>query len=487
MKKIGILLVGIFSFLCSNAQTDIDALRYSSTQNWGTARNMGVGGIFGTVGGDVSCMSSNPAGLARFSSNEIIVSPSFLFNNNSATLFGNSTSENNFKFGLAGFGMVIAPKILNGNATFGIGLNKQANFNEQTFISGYNTQNSILDNYANILQGKDVNSAENDYPFDASMAFLSELIKVDTPSAYNYSSIVKNGQVEQQITLQKSGGIDELTLSGSGKINDYLYVGATFGLPSVNYTENYLYRENDIRDSTEGFNTFTQENYLNTKGIGFNLKMGIIAIPQKNIRLSIAFHTPTLMRLSDSYINTLTSDFTTFTFDATSPEGAFDYKLVTPWKLQTGFSFVHPNFGLIGFEYELNNPSKAKFKFKDNDPSSKIYEAELNQNIADKYTWTQTLKGGIEGKWKNMRIRAGVQAQGSAFADAFKPSAAKQFNFLYSGGLGYKGKKISIDAAYLRGKQGETFVPYSRNDNTTPVANIDKTIQNITFSVGYKF
>ncbi|MBL0080296.1 MAG: hypothetical protein IPP53_14665 [Bacteroidetes bacterium] len=214
--------------------------------------------------------------------------------------------------------------------------------------------------------------------------------------------------------------------------------------------------------------------------------MGFLAIPHKNIRLSVAFHTPTLLRLSDSYINILNSDFTTFTFDAESPEGAFDYKVVTPWKLQTGASFVHPNFGLIGIEYELSNPSKAKFKFDDNDPSSKILEADLNQNIAQKYDWSQTIKVGLESKWKNMRFRAGMQAQSSPFSDVFKPKTDKNFNFLYSGGLGYKGKKFSIDAAYARGKQTSTFVPYSRNSDT-PIAAIESIQQNITISVGYKF
>ena len=168
------------------------------------------------------------------------------------------------------------------------------------------------------------------------------------------------------------------------------------------------------------------------------------------------------------------------------PEGAFDYKVVTPWKLQTGASFVHPNFGLIGIEYELSNPSKAKFKFDDNDPSSKILEADLNQNIAQKYDWSQTIKVGLESKWKNMRFRAGMQAQSSPFSDVFKPKTDKNFNFLYSGGLGYKGKKFSIDAAYARGKQTSTFVPYSRNSDT-PIAAIESIQQNITISVGYKF
>lgn len=487
MRKIILLGILINCLVHLNAQTDLDALRYSTTQNWSTARNISTGGIFGTIGGDMSCMSSNPAGLARFTSNEFTISPSFIFNNSSAHFFNNTANDHKFNVGLAGFGAVISPSKLDGKGTFGFALNKQANFNHSIFISGYNDKNSILDFYANTLQGQDITVAENNYPFDASMAFLSELIAVDTPFGLNYSSIIKKGNIEQQMTIDRKGGLDELTFSGSGKINEKIYIGATFGLPLVNYSENYLYRENDINDSTEFFNSFTQENYLNTDGFGFNLKMGIMAIPQQNIRLSVAFHTPTLLKLSDSYFNTLNSDFTTFTFSAESPEGAFDYKVVTPWKLLAGGAFIHPKFGFIGIEYELSNPSKAKFKFDDNDPNSKVLEANLNQNIAQKYDWSQTIKVGVESKLKNIRFRAGMQAQSTPFAENFKPNTIKNFNFIYSGGLGYKGKKFSIDAAYAHGKETANFIPYAKNDNATPVAIINNVNQNITLSVGYKF
>jgi hypothetical protein len=85
-----------------------------------------------------------------------------------------------------------------------------------------------------------------------------------------------------------------------------------------------------------------------------------------------------------------------------------------------------------------------------------------------------------------MRFRAGMQAQSSPFSDVFKPKTDKNFNFLYSGGLGYKGKKFYIDGSYSRGKQTSTFVPYSRNSDT-PIAAIENIQQNITISVGYKF
>ena len=119
MKKVLLLCFAFVNIYWLNAQTDIDALRYSTTQNWGTARNIGTGGIFGTIGGDMSCMSSNPAGLARFTSNEFTISPAFIFGNNNVDYFNNKTSDNKFNVGLAGFGAVISPSKLEGKASFG--------------------------------------------------------------------------------------------------------------------------------------------------------------------------------------------------------------------------------------------------------------------------------------------------------------------------------------------------------------------------------
>ena len=51
------------------AQNDLDAFRFSQT-NWeGTARFMGAGGAFSAIGGDFSCLNTNPAGIGVFINN----------------------------------------------------------------------------------------------------------------------------------------------------------------------------------------------------------------------------------------------------------------------------------------------------------------------------------------------------------------------------------------------------------------------------------
>ena len=52
------------------AQSAIDAYRFSQPDLRGTARFMGMGGAFGALGGDLSTLSQNPAGIGVYRSNE---------------------------------------------------------------------------------------------------------------------------------------------------------------------------------------------------------------------------------------------------------------------------------------------------------------------------------------------------------------------------------------------------------------------------------
>jgi len=95
MRKIlGLIFIAFTIQL--QAQTAADALRYSLLEVGGTARTVGVGGGIGALGADYSVLSTNPAGLAAFRTNEFVVTPS-VFNSKTSSLLengsGNSANE----------------------------------------------------------------------------------------------------------------------------------------------------------------------------------------------------------------------------------------------------------------------------------------------------------------------------------------------------------------------------------------------------------
>ena len=89
MKKISLIISAIlFVSAISFSQNVDDALRYSQVFYGGTARFMSMGGAFTALGGDISSLSQNPAGLGVFRSSEITLTPQLMYNKTSASFNG---------------------------------------------------------------------------------------------------------------------------------------------------------------------------------------------------------------------------------------------------------------------------------------------------------------------------------------------------------------------------------------------------------------
>ena len=73
MKNIYLLitlfLCSFFTYSQSLSYSDI-AVMLSSDDNMGTARYMGLSGAFGALGGDMTAVDINPAGLAVYKNSE---------------------------------------------------------------------------------------------------------------------------------------------------------------------------------------------------------------------------------------------------------------------------------------------------------------------------------------------------------------------------------------------------------------------------------
>ncbi|MEZ4907689.1 MAG: hypothetical protein R2771_08660 [Saprospiraceae bacterium] len=76
MNRLYILLAIVFpSFIY--AQSVEDALRFSRTENFSTARSMGVAGAFGAMGADFGTIGYNPATLGNYWRGEMVFSLDF--------------------------------------------------------------------------------------------------------------------------------------------------------------------------------------------------------------------------------------------------------------------------------------------------------------------------------------------------------------------------------------------------------------------------
>ncbi|HNJ59482.1 MAG TPA: aromatic hydrocarbon degradation protein, partial [Chitinophagaceae bacterium] len=148
MKKIYSISLLIIVALKLNAQVPDDALRTAWYTFNGSARNMAIGGVMGSLGGDITAANINPAGLGLFKTKEFILSPGFNLNNNNLLFRGTDTTDkkNSFNYGTIGF---VFGKPNNPNyskftsSAFSISVNQLANYNNSIQFKGFNNFSSF--------------------------------------------------------------------------------------------------------------------------------------------------------------------------------------------------------------------------------------------------------------------------------------------------------------------------------------------------------
>ena len=150
MKKIVVFFLSSIGLVVS-AQTPDEALRTAwFTQN-GTARMMAVGGVMGSLGGDITANHVNPAGLGFYKTHEFVLSPGFLFNNNKFNYRSNDTVTKKSNFGYGTSGIILAGNTNKRSkwtsSAFAISVNQLANYNNNIQYSGKNNVSSFSEKY----------------------------------------------------------------------------------------------------------------------------------------------------------------------------------------------------------------------------------------------------------------------------------------------------------------------------------------------------
>lgn len=495
MKKFLFLSAILAGAWVAHGQTDIEALRFSQTQFTGTSRTAAMGGAMTGLGGDISSLSVNPAGLGQMGISEFTFTGGLSFTGSKTTFLGVERPEDKQAFQVNQAGVVWVPKKNFKNVkNISVGFNYQrlANFNQRFFGRGTNTTSSLTDSYAELLTFDNVDSltAVNDprYRFGPSLAYIGELITRFPGNEY-FSTLEL--PLEQQVVMNRSGSMNDLSIGTGVAVNDYVMFGLSLGMPTIRYEEDYTFREADRDNVTPEFQSWEKRDILRIEGNGINAKLGFIVMPNSNIRLGAAFTTPTRYRMSDLLRTFFRSDFNSYTYDNfNSPsEGIFDYRMITPWRLSVGASGISSKFGIITVDYEVSNPGSARFDFRSNDLDLINIQNDLNDEIRAKYKATHTIRGGLESKIKEKyRVRAGVQYRTSPFANQeTQDDLVKNDMLTITGGLGYRGKTFFVDATYMQMLTDELFVPYFVSFADSPVAQSNFSRGTFMLTVGVKF
>ena len=473
MKKILFSLLIGGSFV-ANAQetTTSDALRYSIENLNGTARFRAMGGAFGAIGGDMSAMNINPAGSSIFNFNQATISLSSFNKSNNANYFGTSNKTNENSLDINQLGAVF---VFNDNNSksgwkkFALGLNYENANNFDDFIisqgvNPYNSMDKYFLNYANVAKGG-AGNLNNTYYEDlnfrkqqAWLVYNSYLLDYNS-SGNNYTSNVPTGgNYYHKNTIEANGYNGKFTMNFSGAYEDKLYLGMNMNFHFTDYVRTSSLYESNNNPVSNTLNNYAItavrfNNELYTYGSGFSMNLGAIYKASNNIRVGLAYETPTWYRLNDELTQSIYTTATngTINFDDYVNPNIVNiyptYKIQTPSKLTASGTFLFGKKGLLSVDYISKNYAKTQFK-----PKNEEIFSSINTQIKNELQDTYELRLGGEYKIKKWSVRGGYRYEQSPY----KVDLAFGDLFSYSGGLGYNFGESKLDISYTNEHRART-------------------------------
>ncbi len=493
MKRFSLLFVALISVASVGFSQNVDdALRYSQIFYGGTARFMSMGGAFTALGGDLSSLSQNPAGIGVFRSSELTISPQ-LFHVKSSASFNGISSDYLYDFNMSQMGIV--GNIINRNGesglltlNFGYSFNRTNNLNQTITIKGISNSSSMADFWVDESTGlyKDQLKAN---AADASLAYNTWII--DTLSGYdfNYGTVYSNygdnppsiyGQsIRRLITYE--GGTAEHALSFGGNYSDKIYFGATLGISTINYISHYEHLESSNTELPSKFTDFNYTYHYENTGTGYSLKLGAIIRPVEELRIGLAFHSPTFYRIHENFYDNITSNFSDGAhYEDSNNTMRYSYALTTPFRALAGLAWQIQKYGLLSVDYEFVDYSTARFS-----QTGDNYDYSVkNMNIKNTLKAANNIRVGGELRLNNLYLRGGYGYYGKAFkqGDVNENQDYRSISF----GTGFREQNIFVDFGFTNLMNTQNYILYSSSAGS-PMASMDVNKNMYTVTFGYKF
>lgn len=549
MKKI-ITVIYTLSFVIGavSAQSVYDGVKIADKDLNGTARFVGMGGAMGALGGDITTMGTNPAGIGIYRSNDVMTSFSYSAYGMESKYEGQKSTIDKNRWSFDNIGVVFATKI--GNQTplryvnFGFNYKRSKSFYKNMSMSG---MMGVVENPSNpgspyyvsqtnsmALQATDAeryvwDNSRQHLDFDNTNRIFSDPDAGWLGALGYQGGLTERDRIDNEPDLyvpflpvepssvfnsREKGGIDQYDFNVSFNINDRVYLGLTIGAYDVDYDKYSGYDESYKRG--EGYSL---ESYNNISGSGFDVKMGLILRPfeYSPFRIGFAVHTPTFYKLTYSTSAIVTNDYRDAktdelkriivdTYDYVG-DMKRDYRLVTPWKYNVSLGYTVGTSLALGAEYEYEDYSTMKFKYSSNDGGGDM-EFE-NAEVKNCLKGEHTFRIGAEYKViPEFAFRLGYNYSSAVFRDEavkYIPSNSlitdtdfsnKRSQSNYTLGIGYRGKMFYADLAYQLSTYKENFYPFYNEFELTqgewtmvtpPATKVTNTRSQVLLTVGMRF
>ena len=531
MKKITYIVISfLFMVSYTYGQGEVEANQFSRNDLNGTARAISMGGAFGALGGDLTGVSINPAGIAVYRSSEIAATAVF---QNESFKADNETNTNN-KFNFRNFGFVgyfptrnpVVPVV-----NFGFSYNKIKSFDREIGAFQADRNTSLMDYMAHVTNsangGAGVDASimefdENDKNYDpflsgapwlSILGYNSYLINPGEGGQNNQYTPLHNETVSNSLYMSERGSIDTYDFTVGTSINNVLNLGVSLSLTDIYYN---LYSQNSEDFSTGANAGYDLRNWLVSEGNGVGVKLGMIYRPINAFRLGLSYQSPTWYSMTDRYSAEIEEnvseyvDVTDYESGTTfSGEKRNDYNFKTPDKWTLSAAAVLSNSMILSVDYELSNYKNMKYSTSSDAyyVSADTYDND-NAYIKEDFKVTSTVRAGLEYRftpqlsgrlgyaWMQNPYDSNFKENGNAMTvgstSAFRMEGDASY---FTGGLGYRFNRFFYaDLAIVYKTQEDDLYSYSNVFNDLGEPYIDAAPYKLTnnsirglLTIGYRF
>jgi len=443
-----------------------DAMRYAQSELNGTARFTAMSGAFGALGGDLSSMNVNPAGSAVIENNQFAFTMGNYNTKNNSNYFRTTNSASNNSFDINQAGGVFVFKTRNPNSdwkklSLAVNYTNTNNYDNTVFSAGTNTNatQSVANYFLNYANGVPLNLLKNSnyatLDNGAQQAFLGyqgyviNPVTDDSNNTLYTSNVRSGGNYYQENSIYSSGYNGKLSFNMATSYKDKVYFGFNLNSHFTDYiqTTNFYESNNNQLDSNYEVKNLSFTNDLHTYGAGFSFQVGAIAKITNEIRLGLAYESPTWYQLYDELSQKLVT-VRSNTNEVLPPDvvnplviNYYDpYDLQTPGSFTGSFAYVFGKTGLISLDYKYKDYSYTQFN-----PANDSYFRALNNTINNTLGSSNEIRVGAEYKVKALSVRGGYRFEESPYNNSATIGDLNSF----SGGLGYNFGAIKLDLAYV--------------------------------------
>ena len=479
----------------AGAQTVYDGASITDKDLNGTARFVSMGGAMNALGGDISTMGTNPAGIGIYRSNDVMVSFGLSNYKTKSDTWDGSYDVSKTRGDFNNIGLVYTTKIGNNTTlrylNFGFNYHRAKSFYSNQRFSG--NLGTTSQTYQMASQAEGISNWGN-APFDDNnvgwlSAFGYEGYVIDPVGDRDNTYVGMYDDGYGKLNVSERGGLDQFDFNMSMNFNDRVYLGLTVGVYDLNYKKYTYYEEAYTGDYTgEGYDL---QGWNRIVGAGVDLKLGAIIRPfaDSPFRVGLAIHTPTFYELDYKTSGYMTStvydstdddlkDYAVDSRDKISSGGEMvrSFQFRTPWLFNVSVgSTIGTNFAFDA-EYEYQDYSTMKFYDVDGYADTFSFENSTREMLKG----VSTFRIGAEYKpIPQFAIRAGYNYRSAVFEEnAYKDLpyysietdtdyANTQQRHTATFGLGYRGSSFYADLAFKYDVMKADMYPFVNIEDNT--------------------